>query len=795
MAVSQPARAAAPTGTLSQMVGISYFGPVKVPPGAVELRVHGVSGTPPEALLKGTAVLIAGTPTAGFHRHRPSPDAVPSTDEGVREAYAWGGLTSGSRITSALRLLLLPFSLVNVAGWMLPGATDPSDGAPTRPADAAGTARRAAAHALVSRLLALALTAYVTLGAVWVATVALGLITTTYSLPLLATADAQARVTLLAVVVLIGLWVAIAHRTARSDQMSGSTAAKVAQAPVAAPAHHGVDVSTLWDGSPITQRLSGIHASVAIACAALLTDSARDLASTSAAIGRWAAVASLVIAALGLIALTSREAWGRSLTRIVRLTAGPLAFAAAIVAVAAPSSAVSLTRMLVRVGESLTLGMASLAVAVFVLVIIQVVVGPRGGPVTGRLYSSAFTVIGFGTAITAISGLAVLVTWWLKGRKAESLVAGLAQTIAIIGLVSVSATIVIVLLRLNPTSQLASVAWFERLRATVAHARGAIVAGAAAFAIGANVVAASYLLTGGVADPAKLGPGQHGWASWGWFVVGGVIAAVAASRLQSWPARISATVLGSAVITVGAWLAAAAIGAWLSHRGFDHYRRVLLASSDEWFVIAAVVAALLAPLGAVIAYMWRGSKDQNTRRLVGVLWDLVNFWPRQFHPWAPPPYTDTTIPALADRVSTLTHEPGARHVIVSAHSQGAIIAVPALTRLLGSGDPSVGPAKVCLLTYGQLLDCHYRWLFPWVFNPELFTQLEASLEGRWVNLYRITDPLGHPVAAMARERDREISQGLTLSLGPTFKAKTLNHGDYWYSTDVFKAALTELASD
>lgn len=212
------------------MVGISDFGPVKVPPGTIELRDHGVSGTPPEALLKSTAVLIAGTPTAGFHRHSPSPDPLPRRDEGVREAYAWGGLTSGSRVTSALRLLLLPFSLVNVAGWMLPGVTDPQDGAPTRPADAVGTSRRAAAHALVSRLLGLALTAYITLGAVWVVIVALGLVTTNYSVPLLGSADAQARVTLAAVLALIGLWVAIAHRKTRSNPLSTATAVKVAQA-------------------------------------------------------------------------------------------------------------------------------------------------------------------------------------------------------------------------------------------------------------------------------------------------------------------------------------------------------------------------------------------------------------------------------------------------------------------------------------------------------------------------------------------------------------------------------------
>ena len=34
-----------------------------------------------------------------------------------RESYSWGGLTSG-KASRALWLLLLPFALANLAGWM-----------------------------------------------------------------------------------------------------------------------------------------------------------------------------------------------------------------------------------------------------------------------------------------------------------------------------------------------------------------------------------------------------------------------------------------------------------------------------------------------------------------------------------------------------------------------------------------------------------------------------------------------------------------------------------------------------
>jgi hypothetical protein len=87
---------------------------VEPPPeltGVTELRVHGVGGTTPGALLGDLAPQqVAGDGVAGFYR---------TADVRGRhvEAYSWGGLTSrgGTRV---LWLLLLPFMLANLAGWM-----------------------------------------------------------------------------------------------------------------------------------------------------------------------------------------------------------------------------------------------------------------------------------------------------------------------------------------------------------------------------------------------------------------------------------------------------------------------------------------------------------------------------------------------------------------------------------------------------------------------------------------------------------------------------------------------------
>src|SRR5690242_17806583 len=90
----------------------------------VELRVHGVSGAPPEALLGCPADAlerIAGDADAGFYRRtdvHPDPSQPWSR---VMEAYSWGALTSG-KASRALWLLFLPFILIDLAHWMLPPA-------------------------------------------------------------------------------------------------------------------------------------------------------------------------------------------------------------------------------------------------------------------------------------------------------------------------------------------------------------------------------------------------------------------------------------------------------------------------------------------------------------------------------------------------------------------------------------------------------------------------------------------------------------------------------------------------
>ncbi|MGF1666031.1 MAG: hypothetical protein ACFCVC_07125 [Acidimicrobiia bacterium] len=76
----------------------------------IEIRVHGVSGTSPEDMLEGPAEQVPGIPGDVWKRS--------DREDGVR-AVRWSNLTSGSPI-SALWLTLLPYMMLNLAGWALP---------------------------------------------------------------------------------------------------------------------------------------------------------------------------------------------------------------------------------------------------------------------------------------------------------------------------------------------------------------------------------------------------------------------------------------------------------------------------------------------------------------------------------------------------------------------------------------------------------------------------------------------------------------------------------------------------
>jgi len=130
-----------------------------------------------------------------------------------------------------------------------------------------------------------------------------------------------------------------------------------------------------------------------------------------------------------------------------------------------------------------------------------------------------------------------------------------------------------------------------------------------------------------------------------------------------------------------------------------------------------------------------GLRNAKARRNVGNLWDVMTFWPRRFHPFAVRPYAERAVPRLQGYIES---RPGP--VVVSAHSQGTILAFAALRGM--AGRPKLG--QVALATYGSPLSRLHSRFFPHYFNPGELGALHDELWG-WSNFYRRTDHIGQQV--------------------------------------------------
>jgi hypothetical protein len=136
-----------------------------------------------------------------------------------------------------------------------------------------------------------------------------------------------------------------------------------------------------------------------------------------------------------------------------------------------------------------------------------------------------------------------------------------------------------------------------------------------------------------------------------------------------------------------------------------------------------------------------GIGDPERRRKVGILWDIGSFWPRWFHPLAPPAYGPHAVKSLSRALDSQ----GPR--ILTAHSQGSVISTVTLAT-----QECTQPAG--LVTYGSPLGILYAELFPDVGVERLVEQVESDwTSSHWVNLWRNTDPLGGaPLPGMAGNR-------------------------------------------
>lgn len=683
----------------------------------LELRIHGISNTPPWALLstgEDNVYRASGDETTGFYRKKDCP-----VENGVlTEAYSWGQLTAGLKRKDLARgfwTFLLPLAVSNVGFWS------------RRDLPATG-ARTGGFSAWLARVLCLSLTATFSLAA------------TTIGVDLLAWQRLQVGfrglgwALLVPLLVVTALWV-IARVTFHYEQVA-AVAPATDEPPGSLLAH-----PSFWRGDRQVRVLASIHLGTGWLVAAAATVSPvvhADL--TGGPAGRppsWASwtVAGLLgflgLCALGLLA--SSQVTDRA-DRADR--ARWFAIAAALVVA-------GVLGYLWRWPHRLPLahgqfpGISDAIFGLFLaqfLCVVLLAVWVRCAPAWRALAVLVIGAVAVGTGVLRNDE-----DGWLRI---------LLLLLVVLGLV------------LLPARKLADEAWGGRSAALLIglgwllgalYSAGALAAAALLLGFGGYHIqrpaaidwsasallpcfltvaltvllfflsgrragrrGAAEVLTRYREDEATAGTRAREVARAEW------LHDFVETRLLTWVGRLA---------LLASLIAAAGLAATTTGRRPTEGSWPLALATNTGLAVATLVPVLLAIAGLLV-YRW-----EPLRAKFGVLWDLGSFWPRSGHPLAPPCYAERCIPELISRVTTFDGG-----VIVAGHSQGALLAGATALQLSQEQREAT-----YLLTFGTQLTALYGRIFPGVFGGAGRTLIASKMPGRWESFYRRTDYLGFPI--------------------------------------------------
>ena len=219
--------------------------------------------------------------------------------------------------------------------------------------------------------------------------------------------------------------------------------------------------------------------------------------------------------------------------------------------------------------------------------------------------------------------------------------------------------------------------------------------------------------------------------------------AMAAARIRGWMGLATAVILGGLV----ALFALQRLPRIVNPR--------FVVEFDDLVDLSKALVVLL-PTYLVGRSMLGSIRRGTSNRQVGILWDIASMWPRWFHPLAPPAYGPMVVSDLAHR---LVIEPPD---LLEGHSQGSVLCALAVSQM------EEEPEGLSLITYGSPIGMLYRPLFPSAGIDDLIAFVDARLGGRWVNLWRETDPIGGRPIGLG-DRDLRVRDGV-------------GHSDYEVST-------------
>lgn len=671
----------------------------------VQIRVHGVSGTPPRRILGSDPRLRASRSEDRWGVY----EAFDPTPEGFAglEAFNWSALTSGRR-RQAVNALFAPFLFVNVSGWMQPRRS--------------GFFSALAGAAL--RMAGLAATGFLAVGAVWAVYVV-----PSSACSALARGDGNSGLNdLRCRFSASGVNESIAFTLALVLALASPVYHlwRGLRRPTTVVADRRFDWSSrvaFVDGSTTTSALRALH--VAFAAVVVLTTARVSNVAFAAGNGDRASVDPWVLGGLtALVLLVGAASFvdpGDGYAGDPPPRPGQRAAAALVLSVVTgllmlttiprPQSS-SLTDGLnahfALVRAVTTVGIGALIVLGILWLLGVVSGGPRGFSALAVLALSLLT----GGALAA--GAALLSVELFGLRRVRQDFGGNDEVAIAFCLTGLVFALLFAALAAWNVRSVEGVAPAQRLAAAIARtAQTGFVRMIAALGIAQGI---AWALGLAVVPPARDRDPLLSRSGL-WFVIAMVLVALAFVVLTLL-IRVGAPVLwvvGSGAVILG--LAVASI-VWGTP-----------STSNYFFEIVG----LATPIGLLLFSVAQGLRDVESRRGLAILSDLAGFWPPSFHPLVPRPYAPRAIDGLSSYLDGRNAD-----VVLAGHSQGSLLSV------LAVANASPGPR---LLTYGSPVGNLYRNGFPSEFGGtqvhELYDSVLANVgEDGWRNLYRATDPIG-----------------------------------------------------
>lgn len=802
--------------------------------GVTEIRVHGVGGTSPAAMLgRSDLVQVAGDDISGFYRSA-------STEGGhAVEAYSWGGLTARSA-ARALWVLMLPFSLVNLAGWMIEPVRERVDRSPGRGVFAAidkticriGKVLPAKTSVGLERvqrflvhLLGLAFTAtYVQLAAF----LAVDLFATQCGgndacrdrLPLrsiLGSTPEVGRRLVFGMAVPVALVVLFLY-LARRSRLSYESYRPQGGAPLDPSKVSPLEDPLVWDRVGYQKLMASLHASACVGGLLLtLSGTVRDLVAggrSSLSVFGIAAGLVLTVTSVVLVAWISARGsaedrdwqtvarvvfWGGWIALVVELVAvwglnleGPvppsqwfswtplllLSVAIGIGALLAAAQAIRWVAECYLHSDQFLVVLAALAVALFprasvlaaaasLLLLVNLATKSEDGRRTGLLdlvVLNVTSLIGFGVARlsdepaylwmgVAVSAVVASLIWLARRpedgfRWAGSGAMGAFSAMIMLGIFS--GLILRVARWLSDEDfQITYPAFYNWAVVAVTLTLAVVAFGLVLYLVRLLVIKGRTWF-----EEAKSRLSNAGYPK----------EVVAHPSLKStlFRAVVNGVKTIDVVITLAGTIlfAAGLAGAVKMIKGgfeFAEWFNRPFPENWPWLLDLAAWLSVSAVVGAYLMVR-SGLRNEATRHKIGVVWDVASFFPRSFHPLAPPTYAARAIPEIQARIREVVESKGS--VLLAGHSQGSVIAASVVASL-----PDDIARKTALVTYGSPLGTFYRPYFPVAFPPEMMQRLAAKTGVGdslcWANFYRVTDPVSSPAYRTGDAGGRQFAKAVT----------------------------------